>query len=79
MQNPFETGHIKNYMLFYAGVIIIMILFFTASMLFHDIKKVEKKSFINKNTNTGKTLYQRKTTQKKEKKSNNFKLLDKSY
>ncbi len=45
MQNPFESGHIKNYLLLYASVIVIMILFFIASTLFHDIKKVEQKKF----------------------------------
>ncbi len=45
MENPFESGHIKNYILLYASVVVIMILFFIASTLFHEIKPVEKKTF----------------------------------
>jgi hypothetical protein len=45
MQNPFETGHIKNYILLYASVVLIMILFFIATTLYHDVKDVEKKAF----------------------------------
>ena len=45
MQNPFESGHIKNYLLLYASVVVIMILFFLASTLFNDVKTVEKKVF----------------------------------
>lgn len=45
MQNPFETGHIKNYLLFYAAIVVIMILFFIATTLFHDTKDIEKKVF----------------------------------
>lgn len=48
MQNPFETGHIKNYILLYASVVVIMILFFIASTLFHDVEKVDKKTFNTK-------------------------------
>ena len=46
MDNPFETGHIKNYMLLYASVVVIMILFFIAATLFRDVQKVEKKGLI---------------------------------
>ncbi|MCF6310736.1 MAG: hypothetical protein L3J19_09775 [Sulfurimonas sp.] len=45
MQNPFESGHIKNYILLYVSVVVIMILFFIASTLFHDVKEIEKKTF----------------------------------
>ena len=45
MQNPFESGHIKNYILLYVSVVVIMVLFFIASTLFHDVKDVEKKVF----------------------------------
>ena len=50
MQNPFETGHIKNYILLYASIVVIMVLFFIASTLFHDIEKIDKKVFDNNNT-----------------------------
>ncbi len=48
MQNPFESGHIKNYLLLYASVIVIMVLFFIASTLFNDVEVVEKKVFPTK-------------------------------
>ena len=45
MQNPFESGHIKNYILLYASVVVIMILFFIASTLFNEVEVIEKKEF----------------------------------
>lgn len=45
MQNPFETGHIKNYVLLYVSVVVIMILFFFATSLFHDVEVVEQRVF----------------------------------
>ena len=45
MENPFESGHIKNYILAYVGVVVIMVLFFIASTLFNDIQKVQTKVF----------------------------------
>ena len=53
MNNPFESGHIKNYILLYASVVVIMILFFIASTLFNDVKKMERKTF---NTKTSEVL-----------------------
>ncbi len=74
MKNPFESGHIKNYILFYASIVVIMILFFVASTLFHEVKDVDKKVFntqsVEKNT----------TVQEVEKDATfKFKLLDKAY
>ncbi|MCF6330849.1 MAG: hypothetical protein L3I99_04805 [Sulfurimonas sp.] len=54
MQNPFESGHIKNYILFYVSVVVIMILFFIASTLFHEIKPVDKKTFKSVDINNSK-------------------------
>ena len=45
INNPFESGHIKNYVLLYVSVVVIMILFFLASTLFNDVQKVQKKVF----------------------------------
>ncbi len=45
VQNPFETGHIKNYVLLYVSVVVIMILFFFATSLFHDVEVVEQRVF----------------------------------
>jgi len=76
MNNPFESGHIKNYVLLYVSIVIIMILFFIASTLFHDVVKVDKKVF-NSEINVSKTLG--KGTKIQESKTLKFKLLDKSY
>jgi len=58
MKNPFESGYIKNYVLLYVSVVVIMILFFIASTLFNDVETVEKKVFETKNIdeNTTKVL-----------------------
>ncbi len=45
IENPFESGQIKNYLLFYAAIVVIMILFFIASSLFNDIKEEKPKVF----------------------------------
>jgi hypothetical protein len=45
MENPFESGHIKNYLLLYASVVVIMILFFVASSLYNDVEQLPKKEF----------------------------------
>ncbi len=76
MENPFESGHIKNYMLFYASVVVIMILFFIASTLFHEIEPVDKKTFVTTDINISKnneTIDNNVTFTPK------FKLLNKEY
>ncbi len=77
--NPFESGHIRNYILFYAGVVLIMILFFFASSLFNDVAVVEKKVF-NTTIKNSVTLEPEKSVQEGEK-NNPFKLklLKKAY
>ncbi len=75
MQNPFESGHIKNYILLYVSVVVIMILFFIASTLFHDVAKVEKKVF-NTDINKSSSLH---VEVKQEEFKPKFKLLEKSY
>ena len=74
MQNPFESGHIKNYVLLYASVVVIMILFFFASTLFNDIEKVDKKVF---NTKIKENVNPKST--KVATPENKFKLMDTSY
>ena len=74
MQNPFETGHIKNYILFYASVVVIMILFFIAATLFHDVKEVEKKVFEQEQ---GGSIVKKEAIATPEEKP--FKLLEKVY
>ena len=74
MSNPFESGHIKNYVSLYVGVVVIMALFFIASSLFIDAQKVEKKVFNAevKEKMISKDLAEKNTTRK-------FKLMDSSY
>jgi hypothetical protein len=45
IDNPFESGQIKNYLLFYAAIVVIMILFFIASSLFNNVKQEKTKIF----------------------------------
>jgi len=82
MQNPFESGHIKNYILLYASVVVIMVLFFIASTLFRDEKDIEKKVFKTKNIE--KSSVAESSAKKEEKEEENslkskLKLLDKAY
>ena len=75
MQNPFESGHIKNYILLYASVVVIMILFFVASTLFNEVEVIEKKEF-------NATMEEKMIEDPTEKEINEkpkFKLLDKAY
>jgi len=81
MENPFESGHIKNYILLYISVVVIMILFFLASTLFNDVKDVDKKVF---NTEVSKELKAQRMKIKEEKKESSslkskLKLMDAKY
>lgn len=78
MQNPFESGHIKNYIMLYASVVLIMVLFFIATTLFHDVEDVEKKVF---KIQSNKTVYTENKEEEAEEKNqtSRFKLLDKVY
>jgi len=73
MDNPFESGHIKNYIMAYVSVVVIMILFFIASTLFYDVKEVKTKEF---KVAPKQSLYIKKEDIKKDK---TFKLLKKGY
>ncbi len=74
MENPFESGHIKNYILFYISIVVIMILFFIASTLFHDVEHVDKKVF-----STQKSELTKEVKELEQKPTRKFKLLDKAY
>jgi len=77
MNNPFESGHIRNYVLLYVSVVVIMVLFFIASTLFHDVQDVESKVFdteIIKNEDV--KIVENGVKQESESK---FKLLNKAY
>ncbi len=77
MQNPFETGHIKNYLLFYAGIVVIMVLFFIATTLFHDTKDIEKKVFSIEQNSV--EMADKIKKDKEDPAKSRFKLLDKAY
>jgi len=77
MDNPFESGHIKNYILSYASVVVIMVLFFIASTLLNEVQEVEKKVF---DTNITKVLDEKKVMKNiDEVNGSMFKLMPKSY
>lgn len=79
MQNPFETGHIKNYILLYASVVVIMVLFFIATSLFHDVESVETKLF-GTDVKSSKLVDKReKISQDDSNQTKRFKLLEKAY
>lgn len=78
MQNPFETGHIKNYILLYASVVVIMVLFFIATTLFHDVESVEGKVF-NVDKNSSALVDKREQSSEENSAQSRFKLLEKSY
>ncbi|MFA5235131.1 MAG: hypothetical protein WC390_12095 [Sulfurimonas sp.] len=78
MQNPFETGHIKNYILLYASVVVIMILFFIATTLFHDVESVEEKVF-NVDENSSGLVDKREQRAEENSTQSRFKLLEKTY
>ncbi|MDD2449003.1 MAG: hypothetical protein PHS42_03190 [Sulfurimonas sp.] len=78
MKNPFESGHIKNYVLLYVSVVVIMILFFIASTLFREDVKISKKEF-----SSGVKISKEELKVIKQEQNESFgsriKLLDKSY
>jgi hypothetical protein len=79
IENPFETGHIRNYILLYASVVVIMILFFFASTLFNEVKEVETKKFSTELNATMKAQTQLSQEKEEHKEQTKFKLLDKAY
>jgi len=74
--NPFESGQIKNYLLLYASVVVIMVLFFLATTLFSspkkEIKQREFKTELPKKSET-------ETSQSSITKETHFKLLKSAY
>ncbi|OHE05973.1 hypothetical protein [Sulfurimonas sp. RIFOXYB12_FULL_35_9] len=76
MQNPFESGHIKNYILLYVSVVVIMVLFFIATTLFHDVEEVDKKVFAE--AKESQHVEKREPSEERTP-SHQFKLLEKAY
>ena len=79
MNNPFESGHIKNYILSYVSVVVIMVLFFIASTLFNEVQDVEKKVFDTNSTNTINQNGKKVMKNIVDVNSSMFKLMPKSY
>lgn len=77
MENPFESGHIKNYILLYVSVVVIMVLFFIASTLFNDVEDFEKKVF-NTEVKVQSPIEELESSEPKEEKLK-FRLLEKAY
>ncbi|MCX6076358.1 MAG: hypothetical protein NTW78_05645 [Campylobacterales bacterium] len=77
MENPFESGHIKNYILLYVSVVVIMVLFFIATTLFNEVESVDKKVF---DTSVNEVSYANKPMKNiEEVNSSGIKLLEKAY
>jgi hypothetical protein len=75
MENPFESGHIKNYILLYASIVVIMVLFFIATTLFNDVEQHKKKKFNTEKKEQIQVVEKNSTKSKQFK----FKLLEKAY
>ncbi|MFA6191494.1 MAG: hypothetical protein WC665_04000 [Sulfurimonas sp.] len=77
MENPFESGHIKNYILLYVSVVVIMVLFFIATTLFNEVECVDKKVF---DIRVNEVSYANKPMKNiEEVNSSGIKLLEKAY
>ncbi len=77
MENPFESGHIKNYILLYVSVVVIMVLFFIATTLFNEVESVDKKVF---DTSINEVSYTNKPMKNiEEVNSSGIKLLERAY
>ncbi|MDD2790427.1 MAG: hypothetical protein PHU40_07155 [Sulfurimonas sp.] len=77
MENPFESGHIKNYILLYVSVVVIMVLFFIASTLFNDVAIMDTKIF---DTNASEAIVQNRQEEKQTQSiSSQIRLMDKAY
>lgn len=77
MENPFESGHIKNYILLYVSVVVIMVLFFIASTLFNDVAIMDTKIF---DTNASEEIVHNRQEEKQTQAiSSQIRLMDKAY
>ncbi len=80
MQNPFSNEHMKNYLLFYSAVIVIMVLFYILNASLNDVEPQEKKVFA---TEKGSTVGEGNATAAEDADENSnrdrFKMLDKAY
>lgn len=80
MENPFSKEQIKNYLLLYGAIVLIMILFYWLSTLLHEPKTYEKKIFDNNISVTeGQVSSPAEDAHQNETETTHFKLLDRSY
>ncbi len=79
IENPFESGHIKNYILAYVGVVVIMVLFFLAATLWNDPKEYPKKEFPAEPAVGKKKVHKVSKKEKNEKDTNGIKLMEGVY
>ena len=64
IENPFESGHIRNYILAYVGVVVIMVLFFIAAQMWREPKEYPKKEFPTKQAQKMEPKTNKKSTPK---------------
>ena len=77
--NPFESGHIKNYILLYVAVVVIMVLFFFASDLWIEPKKSTKKVSNSKASISNKPPQRQKKQSEAQPFTPKFELLQEGY
>jgi len=79
MQNPFSREQINNYVLFYVGIITIMVLFYILNTYLNPIQVHEQKVFDN-NTTVIPVTEEAPAEKKPEiEEKNTIRLLDKAY
>ncbi len=79
IDNPFESGHIKNYVLAYIGVVVIMVLFFIAARLFNEPKEQPKKEFVAQKTEKKAQKKEKPNQKEQERPKSSIKLLKKVF
>nr|WP_321268123.1 hypothetical protein [uncultured Sulfurimonas sp.] len=79
MKNPFESKHIKNYILLYVSVVVIVILFFIATKIFRQNKEIDKKVFIKETTQSIDASREIEKNEEEPSLTSKIKLMDKSY
>lgn len=80
MQNPFSNEHMKNYLLFYSAVILIMVLFYILNASLNHVEPQEKKVFSTQKTSTvGKGKATPTDGADDDSSRDRFKMLDKAY
>lgn len=80
-KNPFSKEQIKNYLLLYAAIVVIMILFYFLNTLLSEQKQHEKRLF---DTNVSSTIEEaagiaKEVPETNSSEKNRFRLLEKGY